>query len=133
MSFEDSESQHAAINEAAGLKLERGNRFADTKTVILKLTDIRSGREWEFPVPTIQEALTHDTPNGPHTSTLDVGLRLQAHIHRPIVADLAARGRDGQPLSEAEAQELFEEALTVYFMRGGLMKKWVPSFRIEWA
>ena len=123
----------AAVDEELGLKLELDLEFRDTRTPILKLTDLHSGHQWLVPTPTISEPITYKARDGMRTDTANVGVRLSTQLLKPIVADLALRQRNrGRPMTEAEANEVFEAALTTFYMRGGEMEKFFPHFRIEW-
>ena len=127
-------TNEAAIDEQLGLRLELDMTFRDTTIPTLKLTDLRSGHQWLILTPTISEPITYETLKGQRTSNLDVGVRLNSALIRPVITDLAMRQRNqGRPMTDAEATAIFEDALTVYFMRGGERAKFIPGFRIEWV
>ena len=123
----------AATDGHLGLKLELDLTFRDTKTPTLKLTDLHSGHQWLVPAPTISEPITYKARDGWRTDSADVGVRLSTRLLKPIIADLALQQRNrGRSMTDAQATEVFEAALTTFFMRGGEMEKFFPQFRIEW-
>jgi hypothetical protein len=134
MSFNYSRSERAAVDERLGLKLQLDPGHWDTKELILRMTDLKTGAWRLMVVVTIDEAVTQHTVKGAITSRLPVGVRLSTRAQGGLCDFLAKRAGQAQNApSVPEAKEILEDALKVYFMRGDEMKKWVPTFRVEWT
>jgi hypothetical protein len=133
MTFEYLPPQLAAIDDQAGLRIELNRTFYDETTVRLDLKDLTSGRTWTFPIVSVEEAVSYETPGGTTTSRLPVEARLPSARIDAIVRELiAVRASTPHAFTTAEAAAAIEQGVFAYLSRGGVMLKFVPQFKVTW-
>jgi hypothetical protein len=133
MAFEYSRTGDFAQDQGLGLRIEHDPKFWDTSQVNLRLTNLRTAQSWLLPVEAVTREITYETPAGARTDRVSVAGKLMPVYSRALIDGLmAARGKAGQPMAEAEVVQAVTAAVRTFFLRGDIMLKWIPDFTVTW-